>query len=99
MARYLKNVVTLELDTDKCIGCRRCLEVCPHAVFTMTESRASIRDRDACMECGACAKNCSVDAITVKAGVGCAQAVFNSWRTEKTDCCCDQSCCDGTEET
>ena len=33
MARliYLKNVVTLEFDAEKCSGCGTCLEVCPHA--------------------------------------------------------------------
>ena len=26
---YLKNVVTLQLDQEKCTGCGTCLEVCP----------------------------------------------------------------------
>ena len=55
---YLKNVVTLNLDSDKCIGCGRCLEVCPHAVFVLASGKAELRDREACMECGACARNC-----------------------------------------
>jgi NAD-dependent dihydropyrimidine dehydrogenase PreA subunit len=93
MGLYMKNVVTLELDTSRCIGCGRCLEVCPHSVFTETESKVSLHDRDACMECGACAKNCPVHAITVEAGVGCAQAIFSSWRTGKTECSCEGSCC------
>ena len=93
MGLYLKNVVTLELNTSKCIGCGRCLEVCPHAVFGLEDAKASLCDRDACMECGACAKNCPTDAITVEAGVGCAQAIFNSWRTGKTECCGVGSCC------
>ena len=67
---YLKNVATLELDQAKCIGCERCLEVCPHDVLEMKEGQAFIRNRDACMECGACAKNCAVEAIQVQSGVG-----------------------------
>ena len=74
--RYLTNVVTLELDVEKCIGCRMCTEVCPHGVFTIENGKAQIVDRDACMECGACARNCEVEAITVKSGVGCATAVI-----------------------
>ena len=93
MAHYLKNVVTLALDTDTCIGCQRCLEVCPHAVFRISNAKAVIQDRDACMECGACAKNCPVGAIAVDVGVGCAQAIFNSWRSGKLECGCDTSCC------
>ena len=99
MGLYLKDVVTLELDASRCIGCGRCVEVCAHAVFTMAESKASLGDRDACMECGACARNCPVDAIAVDAGVGCAQAIFNSWRTGKLECDCDASCCGETSKT
>jgi NAD-dependent dihydropyrimidine dehydrogenase PreA subunit len=98
MGRYLKNVVTLELNIDKCIGCGMCTQVCPHAVFAMREAKAEIIDRDACMECGACARNCPVGAIAVEAGVGCAQAVLNSWRTGELECGCDGSnCCGGSK--
>jgi NAD-dependent dihydropyrimidine dehydrogenase PreA subunit len=75
--QYLRNVVTLELDADKCVGCGRCLEVCPHAVFAVEDRRARIRSRDDCMECGACAKNCPAGAISVNPGVGCAAAVIS----------------------
>ena len=80
--RYLHNVVTLELDQPACIGCGRCLEVCPHQVFTVTANKADIQDRDACMECGACALNCPVRAIKVDAGVGCASGMINEWLQE-----------------
>jgi NAD-dependent dihydropyrimidine dehydrogenase PreA subunit len=73
---YLKNGETLSLDTDKCNGCRECIEVCPHAVFAMRGGKSQIVDRGACMECGACARNCASVAIVVKAGVGCAAAII-----------------------
>ena len=95
--RYLENVVTLELDADKCIGCGLCPQVCPHAVLAMEEGKAIIVDRDACMECGACAQNCPVEAIQVQAGVGCACGVLNGILrgTEPTCDCSDDSsgCC------
>jgi ferredoxin len=81
--RYLKNVVTLELDRAVCIGCGRCVEVCPHQVFTVTENKAVMRDRDACMECGACALNCPAKALSVDAGVGCANGMINEWLQER----------------
>ena len=81
--RYLKDVVTLKLDQAACIGCGRCLEVCPHQVFSLAEKKASLMDRDACMECGACALNCPVKAITVDAGVGCASGMINEWLRER----------------
>jgi len=85
--RYLNNVSTLVLDTGKCIGCGRCTEVCPHAVFDIADKKALIADKDACMECGACALNCPTKAIKVDAGVGCAAAIITGWFTGKEPSC------------
>ncbi|NLI29793.1 MAG: 4Fe-4S binding protein [Nitrospiraceae bacterium] len=76
--KYLANVVSLELMAEKCTGCGRCVEVCPHGVFVLEDRRAAITDRDRCMECGACALNCAFGALQVNAGVGCAQAIIHS---------------------
>jgi len=78
--RYLEEAVTLEFDAEKCTGCRICTFVCPHGVFAMgADKRAFIADRGACMECGACSLNCAWGAISVKPGVGCAEAIIHSW--------------------
>jgi ferredoxin len=76
--RYLKNVVTLGYDPEKCTGCGMCVEVCPHAVFVMEGKNAALTDRDLCMECGACLRNCPFGAISVRPGVGCAYALMMS---------------------
>jgi NAD-dependent dihydropyrimidine dehydrogenase PreA subunit len=90
--RYLRNVVTLNFDVEKCIGCDRCVEVCPHAVFSMGQKGAQVLDRDACMECGACAINCPVEAITVRSGVGCAAHILNgAFGGNESDCGCSGS--------
>jgi len=94
--RYLKNVTTLCLSAEKCIGCGRCAEVCPHGVFSVNEKKAKIKDRDRCMECGACAENCPANAITVDSGVGCASAVIMGWLTGSEpgcDCSGGEECC------
>jgi NAD-dependent dihydropyrimidine dehydrogenase PreA subunit len=75
--RYLESAVTLQFDPDRCNGCAMCTQVCPHAVFVMEDKRAVLADRGACMECGACARNCEMGAITVRVGVGCAAGVIN----------------------
>ncbi len=86
---YLKDVVTLSLDTEKCYGCGTCMDVCPHAVLVRDNGKIRIKDRDACMECGACVKNCPAEALKVRTGVGCAAAVINAalGRTSSSCCC------------
>jgi NAD-dependent dihydropyrimidine dehydrogenase PreA subunit len=84
---YLKDVVTLELDRDKCTGCRVCESVCPHGVLVREGKKAHIAQLDACMECGACARNCRAEALTVRAGVGCAAGVINGALNRDTACC------------
>jgi NAD-dependent dihydropyrimidine dehydrogenase PreA subunit len=74
---YLKDVATLELDREACIGCGMCALVCPHQVFVVAEKKSRIVDLDACMECGACALNCPVRALKVESGVGCASGMIN----------------------
>ncbi len=97
--QYLKNVVTLKLNKDKCNGCRTCTEVCPHAVFQIKNKKAFISDKDACMECGACALNCPTEAIEVRSGVGCAAGIIQGL-IKGTESTCDcgsssnKSCCD-----
>ncbi len=96
--KYLANVVTLEYESEKCTGCRRCVEVCPQGVFVMEDKRAAITERDRCMECGACALNCDYGAISVDSGVGCAAAIIKGALTgSELTCGCDDSggagCC------
>ncbi|NVO01138.1 MAG: 4Fe-4S binding protein [Bacteroidetes bacterium] len=93
--QYLKNVVTLELEKEKCSGCMMCINVCPHNVFEFREKKAHILNKDYCMECGACAKNCETGAINVKSGVGCAAGIINGILrgTEPSCDCSGSSCC------
>jgi len=93
---YLKDVTTLALTSERCIGCGRCAEVCPHGVLVVAEKKARIVEKDLCMECGACAINCPVSAITVTPGVGCARAFVMGWLTgsePSCDCSGSSDCC------
>src|SRR5512139_1803170 len=100
---YLEN--TLKYYPDRCINCKRCTQVCPHGVFSEGEERVELLQPSACMECGACALNCPVQAIEVQSGVGCAWAMIGAalrGRDMDTECSCggaESSCCGGEEET
>jgi len=92
--KYLDDVATLSLSPDKCVGCGKCTEVCPHGVFVLENGRAAIFDKNSCMECGACANNCPTNAISVNAGVGCAYGVIMGWMTgSEPNCGSDSECC------
>ena len=96
---------TLRYYPDRCINCRRCTQVCPHGVFDEGESIAVLARPGACMECGACALNCPVQAIEVQSGVGCASAMISAALRGKDmdsgECTCggpEDSCCGGVPE-
>ncbi len=40
--KYSINAATLRLTVEKCIGCGKCTEVCPHRVFKAGANRAVI---------------------------------------------------------
>jgi len=59
------------LDSEKCLGCGDCLEVCPQQCFAVSGVGKSVHMfPERCMECGACRLNCRSDAISVEAGPG-----------------------------
>lgn len=93
--KYIQSVITLELDQEKCTGCKMCVEVCPHNVFKMNNKKAEIINKGYCMECGACEKNCPVAAINAGSGVGCAAAIYTGMikKTAPTCGCGDNGCC------
>ena len=68
--RYLKQVVSLIYNSEKCVGCGLCMQVCPQGVFALKDGKAYLIDLDRCMECGACELNCAFAAINLRSGVG-----------------------------
>lgn len=94
---YLSETVKLSLDEGRCNGCMMCVNVCPHGVFEFSDKKAHIINKNACMECGACGKNCPTGAIESGHGVGCAYAIIRGMiNNTAPDCGCsggDTPCC------
>lgn len=62
----------ITLNSEQCVGCGDCVEVCPQQCFTMSGDGKSVHAfADRCMECGACRLNCRSEAILLEAGPGC----------------------------
>ncbi|MFA5266804.1 MAG: mercury methylation ferredoxin HgcB [Methanoregula sp.] len=95
---------SLKYYPERCINCKRCTQVCPHAVFAEGKDHVDLAQPASCMECGACALNCPVQAIEVQSGVGCAWAMISAALRGKdmdTECSCggdDGSCCGQSQE-
>ncbi len=98
------NETTLRYYPDRCINCKRCTQVCPHGVFAEGAEHVQLVRPASCMECGACALNCPVQAIGVQSGVGCAWAMIGAaLRGKDMDmgCSCggdDSTCCASPKE-
>ena len=53
----------LQIDTSKCIGCGKCMELCPMQNITLVDDKAVSGNQ--CTMCYRCANRCSEQAITL----------------------------------
>ena len=74
-AGVCKNLLTLEIDSDKCIGCKMCMRNCPADAIRINEAgeiKAGkklpylVIDTAKCVKCGACNSGCKFKAISKK---------------------------------
>jgi Pyruvate/2-oxoacid:ferredoxin oxidoreductase delta subunit len=56
---------TRETNTDECIGCGACADVCPVNAVEMVDDKAEV-DLDWCIGCGVCAVSCPTEAISIR---------------------------------
>ena len=74
-AGVCKNLLTLEIDSDKCIGCKMCMRNCPADAIRVNDA-AEVKagkklpylviDPAKCVKCGACISGCKFKAISKK---------------------------------
>ncbi len=55
----------VRVEEEICIGCRRCVEVCPRAVFRMEGGSAEVVQEDRCVVCRSCFRQCPKGAVTI----------------------------------
>ena len=56
----------IQIDLEKCTGCKKCTIACPFGAMEIIEKKAYIKDE--CTVCGACANACEFDAIIIERG-------------------------------
>ena len=54
---------------DKCIGCGRCLEICPSGAITATDTEKAVVDLSRCRASGTCAAVCPSEALLMSGRV------------------------------
>ncbi|MDM7924405.1 MAG: 4Fe-4S binding protein, partial [bacterium] len=57
----------IQVIEDKCIGCKKCVKVCPFGAIEMRD-RLAVIDLSKCTLCGACVEPCPVEAIVLDRG-------------------------------
>lgn len=61
--------MSIEINKEKCTGCKRCLMVCPGSLIKADENgRAYIRYPKDCWGCTSCLKECRFSAISFYLG-------------------------------
>ena len=55
----------LQIDEPRCIGCSRCMKICPTEAIRINGGKASIQEHR-CIDCGKCYEVCPAQAISIK---------------------------------
>ena len=56
----------VSVDTDKCVGCSECVDVCPVEVYEIKDGKSDPINAEECLGCESCVEVCEPGAITVE---------------------------------
>jgi len=57
------NKVKIDINNELCIGCKRCILVCPKGVFEVTGKKSKVVNLSECISCKSCFTQCPQSAI------------------------------------
>ncbi len=77
----LDRTITTTIDSDLCIGCGACIEVCPHETISLVDGKASITGTTSLI-CDHCRAACESGAIRVD-GIDESLSRFANFKTRK----------------
>ena len=55
--------MSIHIDEKNCIGCGKCVDICPGNLIILRNKKAAIRDVRDCWGCTACVKICPKNAV------------------------------------
>lgn len=55
--------MSIRINREKCVGCGRCIEICPGTLIGFLEKKAHMNYPRDCWGCVSCVKECPVGAI------------------------------------
>ncbi len=54
------------VDSEKCVGCGECVDVCPVTVYEMKDGKSEPTNVEECLGCESCVEVCEQDCIEIK---------------------------------